>query len=105
MSVSTTITFLKNRHYHEWMLKAVNALIRVKVKKLPPELEDYFGTDDPDKALQDTDKLLDVECISIDDPTGLPAYARSVDSDYSCVIEIDLDKLPSNVKHIRVSQS
>lgn len=104
MSVSTYITFLKDRTYHEQMLEAARALAHVKVAKLPRELADYFGTENPDEALNDTDEILDVESFSLD-TDSLPAYARKADSEYENAIEIDLDKLPSNVKHIKVSRS
>ena len=104
MSVSTSITFLKNRAYHKQMLDAVKALIEVKVEQLPRELSDYFGVDDPNDALNDTEELLEVASTSIDYPGRLP-YIRKDDTEYENAIEIDLDKLPANVKHIRVSRS
>ena len=104
MSVSTYITFLKDRAYHNQMLEAAKALAHVKVEKLPKELADYFGTDDPQEALNDTDELLDVANCSIDYPDRLP-YVREDSNDHENAIEIDLDKLPANVKHIRVSRS
>ena len=101
MSVSTYIKFLKDRAYHEQMLNAARALIDVKVKKLPKELSEYFGTEDSNEALNDTDELLDVASTSIDYPESLP-YTQV--ADHGNAIEIDLDKLPANVKHIRVSR-
>jgi hypothetical protein len=104
MSVSTYITFLKDRTYHEQMLEAARALAHVKVEKLPKELAEYFGTEDPEEALNDTDELLDVAYTSLDHPDRL-AYVRQVNNDHENAIEIDLDKLPPNVKHIKVSRS
>jgi hypothetical protein len=104
MSVSTYITFLKDRTYHEQMLEAARALAHVKVAKLPRELADYFGTEDPDEALNDTDEILDVESFSLRD-SSLPPSVRNADTDNANAIEIDLAKLPSNVKHIRIARS
>jgi hypothetical protein len=104
MSVSTYITFLKDRDYHEQMLEAARALAHVKVKELPIELAEYFGTNDPDEALNDTDELLDVASCSLDYPGRLP-YVREANNDHENAVEIDIDKLPPNVKHIKVSRS
>ena len=101
MSVSTYITFLKDKEYHERMLEAVRALVKVNVEDLPPELATYFGTSHAEEALEDTDDLLKETYFSLD-TDSLPSFAQRAD-DYG--IEIDLAKLPASVKHIRISRS
>jgi hypothetical protein len=104
MSVSTYITFLKDREYHNKMLEAVRSLLELNVEKLPIEIANYFGTVNPKEALNDTDEILDIEHIGLDDHR-YPPYAHKADTDYENAVEIDIDKLPSNVKHIRIARS
>jgi hypothetical protein len=107
MSVSTYITFLKDRAYHARMLEAVRALALINVGKLPVELEQYFGTADPEEALNDTDELLEVASVNfnVTEMTRLPNYMREASSKNESALEIDIEKLPTSVKHIKVSRS
>jgi hypothetical protein len=86
------------------MLEAVQSLKELKVAKLPVELANYFGTENPEEALYDTDEILEVVSVNFLD-THLPSFARKADNDNENAIEIDVDKLPKNVKHIKVSRS
>ena len=101
MSVSTYITFLKDKEYHERMLGAVRALVKVNVEDLPSELAEYFGTSHAEEALTDTDDLLEETYFSLE-ADSLPPFAKR-DDDFG--IEIDLAKLQASVKHIRIWRS
>jgi hypothetical protein len=105
MSASTYITFLKDQIYHKEMVEALRHLYGLDVKNIPKEFVDYFGTEDIEEAInKDTEECLEVESVTVDTSYNLPNYVRKADTDSETAIEIDIAKLPANVKHIRVAR-
>lgn len=101
MSTSTYIHFFRDPSdpRHQKYVTALLALVDADVTKLPDELAEYFGEEYAEPYL--VDGSLDVGYFNISYPEIpeeiSPAVSR-VDDGY----EIDLGKLPEDVRRIRV---
>lgn len=97
MGMSTHVTAMKdpNDPTHVRMMRELREHVAAGTEKLPPELDRYFGWDEPEGALEGAEEVLYLNWPE----AGLREYQDSGRGHVG--IEIDVDKIPAHTKVLR----
>lgn len=107
MSVDYRIVFLRKPDdpEHDAKVTAALALRDVGIDELPPKLAEYFGTKWSGIV---PDEMLTAAAVSVTNPCAdedLPEGVTDTGTKYANAVEIDLDKLPKDIRRLIVEVS
>lgn len=102
VSVSVTLHRKNDDPEHKAKLHACRALMDAGQDELPKKLAEYFGCTDPEEAIEKAEEPVHHISVSYPNDRLKVAGVSWVDDDYSNIVELDLDKLPADLRIIRV---